>query len=186
MGHPAADEQLFAAFLEGRQEMFGSLVRRYEQPLYAFICRVTGSEVDAADLFQDTFVRVFRHGHSFHGRSSFKTWLYAIAANVCRSHMAKRKVRTVNTNDMDPANDRPDDNSPQASSVLESKEVGARIAHAVAGLPSDQREVFVLKAYEDLTYTEIAEALKRPVGTVKSQMRYALRKLRNNLGGLWE
>ena len=182
MGHPAADEQLFAAFLEGRQEMFGSLVRRYRQSLYAFICRMTGSKADAADLFQETFIRVFRYGESYRGQSSFKTWLYAIASNVCRTHIAKMKPRTASTEEIDCE---VENGARQASAVLELKEAGERIARAVAALPRAQREVFVLKAYEDMKYPEIAQALQRPLGTVKSQMRYALRKLRDELGGLW-
>ena len=75
---------------------------------------------------------------------------------------------------------------PSVPSQIVAKETGERIAEAVATLPQEQREVFILKAYEDMTYPEIARALNRPVGTVKSQMRYALQKLRGSLQALMD
>ena len=181
MGHPPTDEQLLTGLLEGQQEMFGSLVHRYEQSLYAFICRMTGNEADAADLFQDTFLRVYKYRDSFRGQSSFKTWLYTIARNVCRTHTARMNSLPVSIEEFDWD---AENGAPQVSSVLELKEAGERIARAVAVLPEAQREVFMLKAYEEMKYPEIARVLQRPIGTVKSQMRYALRKLRGELGGL--
>ncbi len=70
---------------------------------------------------------------------------------------------------------------PTATAQLEARETGELIAEAVAALPREQREVFILKAYEEMTYPQIARTLERPVGTVKSQMRHALRKLRGRL-----
>jgi len=178
MDHPVTDEQLLADFLEGQQEMFEKLVHRYEQPLYAFICRMTGSEAQAADIFQDTFVRVFRYADSYGSKSSVKTWLYTIAANVCRTNIAKARRHPSG---QDICKGEHQNGGPSVPSQLEAKETGKLIAEAVATLPQEQREVFVLKAYEDMTYPQIARALNRPVGTVKSQMRYALRKLRSSL-----
>ena len=175
------DEELLAAFVGGNEAMFGELVRRYERPLHALICRLTGDPAEAPDVFQETFIRVFRHAGSFTGRSRFKTWLYAVAANVCRSH-ARAMARRQATGGPD-APERPDQ-APGPDGVAQSKEIGARIGQAVAGLPADQREVLVLKLYEELTYAEIAQALGRPLGTVKSQMRAALKKLRPQLRGL--
>ena len=182
MEHPQRDEELLAGFVSGNREMFEPLVRRYEKPLYAFLCRMTGSEDDAADLFQETFVRVYRHGNSFDGSGSFKSWLYAIAANTCRSHLAARKARP--NGDM-PAAEPVDPAAPPAAG-LAAKEVGERVRQAVSALPPEQREVLVLKVYENLSYPEIARALSRPVGTVKSQMRYALQKMRVSLQGVAE
>jgi len=183
MDHPVTDEQLLAGFLEGRQEMFEKLVHRYEQPLYAFICRMTGSQAYAEDIFQDTFVRVFRYADSYSSRSSFKTWLYTIAANVCRTNITKTRRHV---SQQDPREEERQNGGPGVSDRLEAKETGERIARAVATLPPEQREVFILKAYEDMSYPEIARALNRPVGTVKSQMRYALQKLRGSLQALME
>jgi len=178
MAQVPSDEWLLAAFLRGEEAMFAELVHRYEQPLHAYLCRLTGQPAEAPDLFQETFVRVFQHAASFQGRSRFKTWLYAIATNVCRSRLRRPAPPEA------AADDEPPDRAPGPNGAAASHEVGQRIAQAVSGLPVEQREVFLLKAYDALSYPEIARALGRPLGTVKSQMRLALVKLRADLSGI--
>jgi RNA polymerase sigma factor (sigma-70 family) len=170
-----SDEELMAGLVKGQTAMFEDLVRRYEPRLFGFICRLTANEADAADLFQETFLRVYTKAHDFQGKGSFRSWLYAIAANLCRSH-ATRHVRLVPT-DPEDLPDLPNE-GPLPDAALASEAIGRRIAAAIAILPAEQREVFVLKAYEELSYPEIADLLGRPVATVKSQMRYALEKMR--------
>jgi len=177
MGNRPSDEELLTGFVGGREDMFGQLVRRYEKCLYDFICRVSG-EVDAEDVFQETFVRVFRHARTFEAKGSFRSWVFSIAANVCRSHVARRRPET---DDIDAAGSEATSGAPSPPVAAQSKEVEGRVAEAVAALPTDQREVLVLRVYHDLSYPEIAQALDRPLGTVKSQMRYALEKLRGPL-----
>jgi len=176
----ASDEQLLAGFLEGQEAMFTEIVRRYEDPLFGFICRLTGRPSDAADIFQETFVRVFQKAHTFGGRSSFKTWLYTVAANVCRARMRAAQRHPEKADPPEQVH------LATPNGHAASKEIGERIARAVGRLPVDQREVFVLKTYEELTYPQIAAALVRPLGTVKSQMRLALSKLRADLHALAE
>ena len=179
----ASDERLLGLFLDGDDAMFGELVRRYERPLHGFICRLTGQPGAAADLFQETFLRAFQHAGSFRGRSRFKTWLYAIAANVCRSH-ARKAMRRRTVSDEDAPE--PPDPAPGPNGAAASQEIGERVARAVGTLPASQREVVVLKLYDELTYSEIAQALGRPLGTVKTQMRAALKALRPRLRAIAE
>jgi len=177
------DESLLAGFLRGEEDMFTELVTRYEQPLYSFICRLTGDPAEATDLFQETFVRVYQRASSFRAESRLKTWLYAVATNVCRAH-GRKKARSGTTTAeraSEPAN-----GSPGPSRLAESTEVGERIASAVGALPQEQREVFILKVYEEMTFQNISELLERPLGTVKSQMRLALGTLRGDLHDLAE
>ncbi len=173
-----SDEQLLHAFVEGKCDMFAELVRRYAQPLSASIRRVKARHDGADDVFQETFLRVYRSGDKFQGRSSFRTWLYAIAANVCRSDGRKASVRPQPTPlpNIDPPH-------PQHSpaTAAESSEIAQHIAEAVTELPAVQREVFVMREYEGMTYAEIAQTVGRPLGTVKSQMRLALQKMRTHL-----
>lgn len=163
--------------------MFGELVRRYERSLHGFVCRLTGEPGAAADLFQETFLRVFQHAASFRGGSRFKTWLYAIAANVCRSH-ARKAMRRRTVSDEDAPE--PPDPAPGPNGAAQSEEIGERVARAVRELPVAQREVVVLKLYDELSYSEIADALGRPLGTVKTQMRAALKALRPRLRSIAE
>ena len=170
------DEEALAAHLCGDQTMMAELVRRYERPLYAFLCRMTGRPAEAADLFQETFLRAVEHADHFAGRSRFKTWLYSIAVNLCRAQgrRAGRGLEVTGQDDVPP----PANGSPGPDGLTEQEEIGRRIAEAVARLPEPQQEVFILRAYEDMDYHEIAASLGRPIGTVKSQMRLALGKMR--------
>lgn len=181
MNRSPSDKELLAGLIEGRGDMLEELVQRHEQGLYCFIVRMTGSENDAADLFQETFLRVYAKAKTFKARGSVQSWIYAIAANLCRTHRARRwREPTADAAPLD--EEKPVKNgAPLPGEVVSQREIGRRIAAAVAELPEDQREVFVLKAYQQLSYPEIAETLNRPIGTVKSQMHYALEKLRGSL-----
>ncbi len=181
---PLPDEEILSAFLKGDEAMFTELVRRYEKPLYAFLCRMTDSPADAPDLFQETFVRVYRNAGSFRRDSGFKTWLYAIAANLCRSRLRKgRGEATISLDAGDFAWKLSSADAPRPNG-LESEEIGRHVAAAVKELPGEQREVFLLRVYDEMSYAEIATALGRPLGTVKTQMRLAVQRLRGKLHGM--
>jgi len=173
--HEAADEALLCGFLRGEQAMAAELVRRYEQPLYRFLRRLSGNPSDVPDLFQETFLRALRGAGSFGGRSLFKSWLYAIAVNVCRAHARSERRKPMTSL---PQAEVAVNGSPRPADAAERTELGERVAQAVATLPPGQHEVFILRAYEEMDYRQIAEVLGRPLGTVKSQMRLALGKMR--------
>jgi len=176
-GVGASDEELLSGHLRGNKDMFDELVRRYQHPLHAFICRVTGPG-EAWDLFQESFMQVYRNADRFGGRGSFKTWLYAIALNTCRAYLRKhRRKETVSERAATYAVS----NCPDPGSVVAKEEVDRRIADAVAELPEDQREVVFLRTSGGLSFREIAEALGLPLATAKSRMRLALSKLRAQL-----
>ena len=176
-----SDEQALAAYLRGDKAMVAELVRRYERPLFGLLIRLTGRPADAADLFQETFLRVMQHADSFAGESRFKTWLYSVAINVSRMHRRGALRHPAEPLDAAPP---PAVRDPGPDGGAERSEIGARVAEAVERLPEAQREVLVMKVYDDMNYREIAAALGRPVSTVKSQMRLALERLRGVLHGL--
>ncbi|MDP6507204.1 MAG: sigma-70 family RNA polymerase sigma factor [Planctomycetota bacterium] len=178
-----SDETLLSRFLSGEEEMFTKLVRRYEQSLYAFIYRLSGDRADASDSFQETFVRVYQHGDRFRGDSRFKTWLYSIATNVCREQARKKLRKGVTGEAVDPNSP---DSRPGPRMAAQSSEIGERIEVAVSALPDEQHEVFVMKVYEELTFQEISDVIDCPLGTVKSRMRNALKKVRTDLSDLAE
>jgi RNA polymerase sigma-70 factor (ECF subfamily) len=184
-GQETSDEELLSAFLRGEREMFTALVQRYERPLYGYLCRLTGSAEEADDVFQETFLQVWRKADSFRGASTFRTWLYAVAINVSRSRARRRRGRP----DAGPFPAEQANGAAGPDGQAQAREVGRLIAGAVGRLPAEQREVFVLRAYEEMTYPEIADSVGRPLGTVKSQMRLALARLQRDLtelGRAWD
>jgi RNA polymerase sigma-70 factor (ECF subfamily) len=176
-----SDEELFAAFGRGAQDKLGELARRYEEPLFRFLYRRTGSVAQAEDLFQETWVSVIKGRRSYQEGRSFKAWLYSIALNLSRKAWRERPAPAPDPlGRLEPAtHDTP-------TRTLARRETSAEVRKILDALPEAQRDVFLLFEYEGLSYAEIGEALGRPLGTVKSQMHYALLRVRAGLGRLWE
>ena len=188
----ASDEELLAKFLAGERTAFEELARRYEKRLVRFLMRYIRDVYMAEEIFQETFVRVYRKASSFQEGRKFRTWLYTIALNLARTEMSKLKKRppaksldaVVGSGDSDRESTlsrliTSEEHGPREKAAL--KEAGELIEKALMELSERHREVFVLYHYEHLNYEEIAETVGRPVGTVKSQMHYALKDLRAKL-----
>ncbi|MHC4220501.1 MAG: RNA polymerase sigma factor [Planctomycetota bacterium] len=171
------DEQLLSAFVKGDRAALGRLASRYEPSLLGLAGGLLGGTSPlACDAVQETWMRVIRHGHSFNGRSSLKTWLYRIAVNRCRDLASREKRRgTVAVkNDPDGGGDCPD----QCSIKQEGNEA---LRDAVRGLTPAKREIVLLCYHEAMTHDQAAEVLEIPVGTLKSRLHAALGELRECL-----
>jgi RNA polymerase sigma-70 factor, ECF subfamily len=174
-----SDEELFAAYGRGEGDKLGELVRRYEEPLFRFLHRRTGHVALAEDLFQETWVNVMKGRATFQPGRSFKAWLYAIALNLSRKAWRERPAAAPAPSKAPVAPDSP-------TRTLARRETAVAVRKIIDTLPDVQREVFLLCEYDGLTYPEIGELLGRPVGTVKSQMHYAVRRMRAELERLWD
>lgn len=181
-----SDEELMARIKTGDQDAFAELMNRYEVRLFNYLKRIVRNAADAEDVYQETFLRVYRHAARFNPESAFRPWLYRIATNLCMDLMRKRSRRKETSLESGGAgNDSPltvKDLSPSPAEVSEHHERQAALAKAVAELPEKQRAVFLLARYEGLPYAEIAEVLDVPVGTVKSRMNTAVNQLMRLLG----
>lgn len=173
------DEEALAGFVHGDLSQFEGLVRRYERPLLGFIYRYLGDRARSEELAQEAFLRVFRHASRFDPSLSFRTWLYAIALNLCR-HEAKRRVTETEWRRRQAVGEPASDDSPVARAQRE--ETVSAVRSAVAALPDEQRAVLVMRVYQGLSYEEIAAVIGCPVGTAKSRMFYALERVRVQLG----
>ncbi|GMW02708.1 MAG: RNA polymerase sigma factor [Candidatus Hydrogenedentota bacterium] len=176
------DEFLVTQARQGDRWAFEKLVKRYERPLYNYLRRMTGDPTDAEDVFQETFLKVYSHLNRFQEGRPFKPWLYRIATNTARDFLRhKRRRPQVSLDDEDGARpsllDTLAASLPSPSSLLASRENVERLEKAVAGLSEIHRAVFLLSRYEGLPYSEIAEVLDIPVGTVKSRMNKAVHEL---------
>lgn len=168
---------------------FERLVRRYEHRLFNYARRILGNAADAEDVFQETFLRVYAHRNRFRRDAPFRPWVYRITTNLCKDALRKRKRRPtvsldapgVEDNDAAGLGDRMASSAPDPSATAVGTETGARLALAVEALPLKQRAVFVMARYDELPYADIAQALKIPVGTVKSRMNTAVNTLMDAL-----
>jgi RNA polymerase sigma-70 factor (ECF subfamily) len=155
-----------------------------------FFARFGYSAQDCEDLAQETLGQVFERIGSFRGEGSFKSWLFAVAANLHRnqhrwSHRDKRNAPEVSIDSAaDPESPLPEPEDPEASPDREAYERERReaLARAVNGLPPQMRQVLTLRVGQDLKYREVAEVLQISVETVKAHLFQARQRLRAELG----
>lgn len=178
------DETLAQRMAQGDTVAFDLLLCRYETRLYNFILRMLHDPQESRDAFQDTFLRLFQHANRFDPSRRFSTWLYTIAANVCRDRLRGRRPDVSLDAPVDAVHENLTlgqtlavaDKSP--ADCAATNELEDRIRHAINQLPPLQREVLVLREYEQRSFEEIAEILGCKVGTAKSRLFYALKALR--------
>jgi RNA polymerase sigma-70 factor (ECF subfamily) len=187
------DEALMAAFAGGDARAFEQLVGRHQRGVFNFLLRSVGNRAKAEELLQEVFLRVVRSKARYQASAKFTTWLYSIARNL--SIDASRRARFRDHTSLDAPRRGSDGNSAPMVAQLpaqtvptdeaaEAPTIRKRLAEAVQALPDEQREVFLLRQLSGLSFREIADTVGIPENTVKSRMRYALEKLRGELGDL--
>lgn len=178
-----SDEELVEACLGGDESAFEVLVGRWERKIHGAIYRILGSEEEARDLAQEAFLKAYRGLRAFKREARFSSWLYQIALNLCRDRMRRRRGRTIvsleELEEAAPGSLAPA--RPSALELVEARDMCRAVAAAIADLPSEQREIIVLKEYQELTFLEIAEILDVPISTVKTRLYRGLGQLRQSL-----
>lgn len=163
------------------REDFDDLVREHAGAIVNLARAMTGSDAEADDLAQETFVRAWRGFGRFRGESSVRTWLYGIALNVIRTHRARR-TRAARVFGVLSRRDAADEDPLErvaAAGDLEGQ-LAARdaIDRALAALPAELRETLVLRDVQGLDYREISVVLGVPIGTVESRIFRARQRLK--------
>jgi RNA polymerase sigma-70 factor (ECF subfamily) len=187
------DSDLIRASQRGDRAAFETLVRQYDQAVLRLALHLTGSEADAQDIYQEAFLKAFRHIGSFRFECSFYTWIYRIVTNLCLDHLRKRQTRREDPHVLT-------DSSGQEVDLLERvsddraganperdlmrRELGAKIAHALTRLTPRERIVFELKHYQGLRLRTIGEMLNTTEETAKNTLFRATQKLRGVLGSM--
>lgn len=182
------------AFKSGDARAFSTLVQRHRGPVYNFILRFVGQRQRAEDVLQETWLKVVRNSSEWEPRARFTTWVYTIARNLCVDSARKESFRKADSLDAPASHDETDGRSMGDLVADESVQHPDRAAHnvrlrpmiekALESLPTEQREVFLLREYQGIGFKEIAEVTGVNENTVKSRMRYALEGLRKRLGEL--
>ncbi len=175
------EKQLIARIQAGDRRAFEELLDAYETRVYRLALRFTGSIPDAEDVTQEIFLGVHKGLAAFRGQSALGTWIYRVAMNHCLEFRRKRKLEqipydeelTLATSDW------------RADPVQSANkgELNDRVSAALKELSPLHRDVIVLHELQGMTYQEVAIALNVPVGTVKSRLSNAFRRLRDLLGG---
>ena len=176
ISQPDIDLPMVRALQAGDESALNELIRKYQGPLFRFICRYIGDEETARDILQETFVRVYFGIQRFRPRAKFVTWLYSIAINLCRDYArSKHRRQSYATESLDahrnvPAADR------GAAADVESHERLANLQKAIEELPHDLRTTLLLFAVEGRSQQECAELLRISVKAVETRV-YRARKI---------
>lgn len=180
------DRELVEDARRGSQEAFASLVRRYQSRVYNMARVAARSDVDADDLAQEVFIKVFRGLNAFRGDSTFRTWLYRVAVNVMRTHAARPGIFGWLRRDEPRHPDAADPLAvvPAPGDLEADVAIRQAIDAALRQLPADLRTAVTLRDVEGLDYKEIAEVLDIPIGTVMSRIARGRGKLRPLLPGV--
>ncbi|MDZ7269863.1 MAG: sigma-70 family RNA polymerase sigma factor [candidate division KSB1 bacterium] len=186
------DADLIARFVKGDVNAFNTLVWRWQKTIYNFVLRYVGNREEAHDLTQQVFMRVHRSLPRLNKPASFSTWIHQIAANLCRDWIKQRRRRPAVSLENLQENGAADLHKhpaltlfPEASQhpdrIVSRNQLRELIEKALQEIPEEQRVVVIMKEYQGLKFTEIAEVLGAPVNTVKSRLYYGLSALRKVL-----
>jgi RNA polymerase sigma-70 factor (ECF subfamily) len=172
----ASDEQLMVAFSRGAADAFGELFSRYKQPMFGFFRRRLRDPAQAEELTQETFLALLRASSHYEPSATFRTYLYAIGFNILRAHRRKTALRAMFHGAMFEGPGRED----REPAVRNTMDADLWLRDAMNRLERADREILLLREFEQLSYAETAELLKLPLNTVRSRLfraRTALRDL---------
>lgn len=177
---------------KGDLDAFNRLVLAYQSMVFNLAYRMMGESAAAEDATQDAFISAYRNIRAYRG-GSFKAWLLRITTNACYDELRRRQRRPSTPleplGDDDEEIESPDwlaDPGESPEEAATRKELGQAIKHCLEDLPLEFRSVAILVDIQGLDYREAAQAIQKPVGTVKSRLARARQRLRDCLQGSWE
>jgi RNA polymerase sigma-70 factor, ECF subfamily len=193
-GPEPTDEALAGRAAAGDELAFEAIVRRFQGRVFRLASRLTGSETEAADVLQETFLRVYRGLPSFRGESRFGTWLYRIATNAALAHRRARSRRPAES--LEAFLPRFDGNgghlatpaelqvAARVDELLDRRVLAEKARAGIERLPDLYREAFVLRDLEEMPTAEVAEVLGLEPAAVRQRVHRARLMLRGYLGDL--
>lgn len=182
-----SDTQIIERTLRGEPDAFGLLVRRWERQIHGLTLRMLGHDDEARDATQETFLSAFRNLSKFRGEAKFSSWIYRIALNVCNTRLRSRSRLAISIEQQrESAGFEIPAETGDLGTGIQKEQVARYVKRAIQALPPDMRQVIIMKEYDGLKFSEIAEILGVPVSTVKTRMYTGLAELRKRLEHLRE
>ena len=184
------DARDMARLVDGHEAALNNLMERHAEKLFHYLLRSLQDDDDAADLAEETFVKVFQNRTKFDPGQKFTTWLYAIASNLVRDRYRWRSRHPQVSLDAESAQtdtslkDNLSASEPAPDELMQSEERAATVRKAVAALPEELRQPLILAIYQELSQAEIAEILKCSIKAVETRIYRARQQLRVGLNDL--
>jgi len=189
MSNQASDKKLVERVQKGDKGAFDLLVLKYQHKIVNLVMRYVRDPDLALDIAQEAFIKAYRALPRFRGDSAFYTWMYRIAVNTAKNHLAaqRRRPMDVELDLQDPEQydmhaKLKETDTPEG--ITMSNELKETVERAIAALPEDLRTAIVLRELEGMSYEEIAETMECPVGTVRSRIFRARDAIGKKVGSL--
>jgi len=186
------DSELIKAYKKGDTQALETIMEKYKTPIYSYLLKMVRNRDSANDLFQEIFLKFIKNIDSYNEEKKFANWIYTVAHNTVMDSFRRNKNRHIESLDQVKGEDFKSLAETVASKELSPEngliksESGERIEKAFEILSDEQREVFIMRHYWGLSFKEIADILKVPIGTALARMSRALGKLKIELGHIGE
>lgn len=182
----AADQALVERVQKGDKKAFDVLVLKYQNKVANLISRYIRDQAEVLDVTQEAFIKAYRALPKFRGDSAFYTWLYRVAINTAKNHLAAQSrrppgddIEAETAEQMDMGVALKEGDTPERMALQ--REIAETVQQAMDDLPEDLRTAITLRELEGLTYEEIAQAMDCPIGTVRSRIFRAREAIDNRL-----
>jgi len=189
MSNQSSDKKLVKRVQRGDKGAFDLLVLKYQHKIVNLVMRYVRDPDLALDITQEAFIKAYRALPRFRGDSAFYTWMYRIAVNTAKNHLAAQRRRPMNVeldfqdpDQYDLHAKLKETDTPEAITL--SNELKNTVEQAIAALPEDLRTAIILRELEGMSYEEIAQTMECPVGTVRSRIFRARDAIGKKIGSL--
>lgn len=182
-----SDEDLMKRFQEADLSAYDEIVNRYKDQLFNFAYRFLGNHYEAQDVVQETFVRLYTKKHAYRRIAKFSTWLYTITGNLAKTELRKRKRKNLTPISQMGHEDQLyeiEDIHANPEKDVDSILTEMLLQKAINKLPLRFKHVVILVDIQELSYDEVAEIMHVPLGTIKSRLNRARKKLAKSLKDL--
>jgi RNA polymerase sigma-70 factor (ECF subfamily) len=167
-----SEKELLLRVQKGDREAYQQIIVRYMKTAYFIALGFIHNHQDALDISQESLIKAYRKINRYDAEKPFSPWFYKILKNLCIDHYKRRRrLNEVPLGDLQ-----------VLSCDKEDRDMKEVLWKGIAELPIDQREVIILRYFRQMSYNEIAELTKKPIGTVMSSLYYAKKKLKGILG----
>lgn len=170
------DKELIEKFKDGSRYAFEELIKKYQKTVYWHARRMTGNHFDADEITQQVLLTIYSKLETFKFESEFSTWVYRITVNKTINYLRKEKIKKFLSLDSVIKKDNRD-----IVKNFEDKEKLNRLNEVLTEIPEKQREVFILRHFDELTYEEISKITGKTVGALKSNYFHAIKKITNRI-----
>ena len=169
------DSELIKKFIDGDESSFNKIINKYKDKIYWHARRMTGNHLDADEIVQEVLLVIYKNLKNFQFKSSLYTWIYKITSTRSLNFLKRRKIKELLS--LEDQSEKLQQSSNDILDNIEIKEKLTRIDEVLQKLPAKQREIFILRNYENLSYKEISEITGKSIGALKSNYFHSANKI---------